>query len=412
VTASAAVVRRSEAPAPLVISDVRVVDGRGVRADRATVHIRGGRIEAITESAPDDAVAQRIDGAGMTLVPGLMNAHVHVTMDGTADPAAGLAASGGVARITRDARDRLRATLRAGVTTVRDLGAPEGIALALAAEVERGELAGPRILAAGRPVCAVGGHGHTFMSVQVVGPDAAAAAAREQLAAGARVIKVMATGGMMTPGQVAGQQQLDVAEMRAVVAVARAAGVPVAAHSEGIEGTLAAIEAGVSSIEHGHGLDAVAVERMRAGGIALVPTLLSDAVILRHGRSAGIPDFVVAACERLAASLLPGVRAAIAAGVDIVAGNDGGAPLVDAGDMVAELELYVQEGMTPVAALDAATAAAARLFGLPDVGRLEVGCVADLLLVDGDPVTDIGALRAPGVVIARGAIVRDDRLPG
>jgi imidazolonepropionase-like amidohydrolase len=200
--------------------------------------------------------------------------------------------------------------------------------------------------------------------------------------------------------------------MRAVVAVARAAGVPVAAHSEGIEGTLAAIEAGVSSIEHGHGLDQLAVDRMRAGGVALVPTLLSDAVILRHGTAAGIPDFVVAACERLAASLLPGVRAAIAAGVSIVAGNDGGAPLVDQGDMVSELELYVEQGMSPVAALDAATAAAARLFRLPDVGRVDVGCVADLLLVAGDPVVDIGALRAPHTVIARGAIVHGPRLAG
>jgi imidazolonepropionase-like amidohydrolase len=323
-----------------------------------------------------------------------------------------VAAAGGAARFAAAARDRLRATLRAGVTTVRDLGAPDGIALSLADEVERGELSGPRILAAGRPVCAIGGHGHTFMSVEITGPDAAAAAAREQLAAGARVIKVMATGGMMTPGQVAGQQQLTVHEMRAVVTVARAAGVPVAAHSEGIEGTLAAIEAGVSSIEHGHGLDALAVERMRAGGVALVPTLLSDAAILRHGTSSGIPDFVVAACERLAASLLPGVRAAIAAGVAIVAGNDGGAPLVDQGDMVSELELYVEQGMSPVAALDAATAGAARLFGLPDVGRLDVGCVADLLLVAGDPVTDISALRAPRMVIARGAVVDGPRAPG
>jgi len=412
VTSTTAARPRSGASAPLVISDVRVVDGRGVRADRATVLIHDGRIASITDlpPAPDDS--RRVDGTGMTLLPGLMNAHVHVTMDGSADPAGDLAAAGGVARIAASARERLRATLRAGVTTVRDLGAPDGIALMLADEVASGELTGPTILAAGRPLCAVGGHGHTFMSLEVAGPDAAAAAAREQLAAGARVIKVMATGGMMTPGQVAGQQQLGVEEMRAAVSVARAAGVPVAAHSEGIEGTLAAIEAGVSSIEHGHGLDGLAVERMRARGIALVPTLLSDAVILRHGTAAGIPDFVVAACERLAASLLPGVRAAIEAGVAIVAGNDGGAPLVDQGDMVAELELYVGQGMTPLAAIDAATSAAARLFGLGDVGRVEVGCVADLLLVEGDPVADVGALRAPRMVIARGAIVDGRHVAG
>jgi imidazolonepropionase-like amidohydrolase len=332
-----------------------------------------------------------------------------VVLDGAADPAADLAASGGPDRILAAARQRLRSTLVAGVTTVRDLGAPDGLALALADEVVRGDLEGPRIVAAGRPICAVGGHGHTFMSVEVAGPEQAAAAARNQLAAGARVVKVMATGGMMTPGQVAGQQQLGVDEMRAVVEVAGAAGVPVAAHSEGLEGTLAAIEAGVASIEHGHGLDADAIERMCARGVALVPTMLSDMAILRHGTGAGIPDFVVAACERLAASLLPGVRAALAAGVTIVAGNDGGAPLVDQGDMVAELELCVEQGMAPVDALHAATAGAARLFGLPDLGRLDVGCVADLLLVDGDPLADVRALREPRLVVAGGRVVHEAR---
>ncbi len=156
-------------------------------------------------------------------------------------------------------------------------------------------------------------------------------AARGQLAAGARVIKVMATGGMMTPDQVAGEPQLSAEEMRAVVDVAAAAGIPVAAHSEGIVGTLAAIGAGVSSIEHGHGLDQRAIEAMLAHDVALVPTLLSDEVILRNGVAAGIPAFVVEACQRLADSLLPGFEAAVRQGVSIVAGNDGGSPLVDPG---------------------------------------------------------------------------------
>lgn len=392
------------ATASLLVRDVRLVDGRGEVAPRADVLVRDGRIEAIGTIVRQPG-AHVVDGTGRTLVPGLMNAHVHVTMSGGADPAGDLAALGEPEAILAAARQRLRATLAAGVTTVRDLGAPDGLALALADEVARGVLDGPRIVAAGRPICATGGHGHTFMSVEVSGPAQAAAAAHAQLRAGARVIKVMATGGMMTPGQMAGQQQLGVDEMRAVVEVASAAGIPVAAHSEGIEGTLAAIEAGVASIEHGHGLDAMAVERMCGRGVALVPTLLSDEAILRHGRRAGMPDFVVAACERLAATLLPGVRAAIAAGVTIVAGNDGGSPLVDQGDMTSELELCVRQGMAPIDALQAATAGAARLFGLPDVGRLEVGCVADLLLVDGDPLADVRALRGPRLVVAGGRVI-------
>jgi imidazolonepropionase-like amidohydrolase len=161
----------------------------------------------------------------------------------------------------------------------------------------------------------------------------------------------------------------------------------------------------VASIEHGHGLDERAIDAMLASDVALVPTLLSDDVILVNGEAAGIPGFVVDACRRLAGDLLPGFRSAVARGVAIVAGNDGGAPLVQPGEMVAELELYVRHGMRPVAALRSATSAAARLLRIPDTGSLEPGAVADLLIVDGDPLTDIGALRDPRVVIRAGHLV-------
>jgi imidazolonepropionase-like amidohydrolase len=209
----------------------------------------------------------------------------------------------------------------------------------------------------------------------------------------------------MTPGQVAGEPQLGLAEMRAVVEVARAAGVPVAAHSEGLEGPLAPIEAGVSSIEHGHGLDERAIDAMLARGVALVPTLLSDEAILVNGEASGIPGFVVDACRRLSGDLLPGFRSAVARGVDIVAGNDGGAPLVQPGEMAAELELYVREGMRPLDALRSATSGAARLLGVPDAGLLEPGAVADLVILDGDPVTDVSALRRVSAVLRDGRLV-------
>ncbi len=395
----------ASAAAPLLIRDARVVDGRGVVARRTDLRLVDGCIRAMGRGLQLRSGDREVHVAGATVVPGLMNGHVHMTMDGSADPARGLTDGRDPETILAGARARLAATLRAGVTTVRDLGAPDGLSIRLAQEVVAGSIAGPRIVAAGRPICVHGGHGHTFMSTQVRGTVEAAAAAREQIAAGAQVVKVMATGGMMTPGQVAGEPQLSREEMRAVVDVAAAAGVPVAAHSEGIEGTLSAIAAGVSSIEHGHGLDQRAIEAMLAADIALVPTLLSDEVILRHGVQAGIPDFVVEACQRLADSLLPGFEAAVRQGVTVVAGNDGGAPLVEPGDMVTELELYVRHGMTPQAALHAATAAAARLLDVADTGTVEAGQTADLLVVDGDPLTDIGALRAPRLVIAGGVIV-------
>jgi imidazolonepropionase-like amidohydrolase len=388
----------------LLIRDVRPVDGRGELLPHADLRIESGRIVAIgpgLAAQPGDAEWQ---AGGRAVVPGLMNAHVHVVLDGSADPAASLEEADPQQRLVA-ARARMASILASGVTTVRDLGGPDGVAFTLADEIDRGQLPGPRIVAAGRPICARGGHGSTFMSLEVDGPESAAAAARAQLAAGARVIKVMATGGMMTPGQVAGEPQLGLAEMRAVVEVAQAAGVPVAAHSEGIEGTLAAIEAGVSSIEHGHGLDERAIDAMLARGVALVPTLLSDEAILVNGEASGIPGFVVDACRRLSGDLLPGFRSAVTRGVDIVAGNDGGAPLVQPGEMAAELELYVREGMRPIDALRSATSSAARLLGVPDAGLLEPGAVADLVILDGDPVTDIGALRRVSAVLRDGRLV-------
>jgi len=391
----------------MLIRDARLVDGRGVVLRRGDLRISQGRIREVAAGLVARPGEREWRAEGRTVVPGLMNAHVHVSFDGSADPARELLDGREPEAILEGARVRLMAILRAGVTTVRDLGAPHGVGITLAREVASGITVGPRIVAAGRPICIPGGHGHSFMSVEVTGGAEAADATRVQLAAGAQVIKVMATGGMMTPDQVAGEPQLSADEMRAVVDVAAAAGIPVAAHSEGIVGTMAAIAAGVSSIEHGHGLDQRAIEAMIASDVALVPTLLSDEVILRNGVTAGIPTFVVEACQRLADSLLPGFEAAVRQGVQVVAGNDGGAPLVDPGDLVSELELYVRYGMRPEAALESATGAAARLLGLADLGRIESGAIADLLVVDGDPLADIGVLRSPLLVMSGGAVVHE-----
>ena len=278
------------------------------------------------------------------------------------------------------------------------------VTLALATAIEGGVLAGPRIVPAGRVITMTGGHGH-WMGLEVDGADEARKATRRMIKAGARVIKVMATAGMMTLGQRAGAPQLTVEEMTACVEEAHKAGLTVAAHVEGREGAANAIESGVDSIEHGHGLDDVLLERMAEAQVALVPTIACDRAITRLGPQAGIPQFIVEDCARLAPSLEQALRRAIEIGVPIVAGNDGGAPLTHPGDIVDELEIYVEMGMTPVQALASATTAAAELFGLSDVGLVEPGQRADLLVVDGDPVESVGALRDPELVIAGGRVV-------
>ena len=395
----------------LLLTDARVVDARGVVAERADIHIDGSVI-AFVGGSDRPAADQVLEVSGRTVCPGLMNAHVHLCFDGSADPEVAFQAQGDV-ETALVALPRLAATLARGVTTVRDLGGKEDVTLTLSKLVAAGVVPGPRVVAAGRVVTMTGGHGH-WMGIEVDGADEARRAARRMIKAGAGVIKVMATAGMMTAGQRAGAAQLTVAEMAACVDEAHKAGLPVAAHVEGREGAANAIEAGVDSIEHGHGLDDELLERMVREGIALVPTIACDRAITQRGSSAGIPPFIVDDCARLAPSLEWALRRAIELGVTVAAGNDGGAPLTHPGDIVDELEVYVELGMTPQQALASATVNTAALFGIEHVGLVEAGHRADLLVVEGDPLRSVGALRRPRTVIANGRVIdgedqNDDR---
>ena len=392
----------------MVLRDARVVDARGPRPGRVDILIRGGRISAIGERLDIEALGSRAASAmpldGRWVCPGLMNAHSHACLDAGPDPEVVLRGENRTQTVLRSVR-RLEAALRAGVTTIRDVGGPDGIDIELAGMIANGEIVGPRMLASGRVVTMTGGHGW-WMGRQADGPDAVRRATRQNLRAGAHAIKLMATGGMMTTGRQAGQPQLTVQEMTAAVEEAHKRDVPVAAHAESRIGVLNAILAGVDSVEHGHGGDQEAIDLMLLHGTALVPTILSDRRIIDHGVAASIPDFVVEQCEALHQSLVTFLEAAIRAGVRIAAGNDGGAPLVPIGDMVDELELYVRHGMTPQAALASATTVTASLFRLDDVGLVEEGQLADLLVLDRDPLASIGALRDPLQVLRAGTPVR------
>jgi imidazolonepropionase-like amidohydrolase len=390
-------------PRGLTLRGVRVVDARGVRADNADVRIVGERIESIDPAGRTDAAGDALDLAGLTVCPGLMNAHAHVCLDGGPDPDRTIREETVTERTIRSAR-RLEAALVAGVTTIRDLGGTDGLGLELAAMVNRGEIPGPRMLAAGQVITMTGGHGH-WMGIEADGPDAVRRATRLQIKRGATAIKLMATGGMMTAGRQAGVPQLTVEEMATAVEEAHKRDLPVGAHAESRVGVLNALRAGVDSIEHGHGGDQEAIDLMLARGAFLVPTILSDRRIIDGGVAAGIPAEIVEQCDALAEHLVIFLEGAIRAGVQIAAGNDGGAPLVAVGEMVPELELYVRHGMQPIDALAAATTNTAALFRLGDVGLVEPGYVADLIVVDGDPLASVSALANPRRVIRGGTLV-------
>lgn len=390
-----------------ILRGARVIDGRGLQHEQADLLIEDGVIADIAPGglpadAPGLAGARSVDLSGLTLLPGLMNAHAHITLDGSADPDATLRSETPTDTAIRGAR-RLDETLRMGVTTIRDVGGVHGIGIALAAMVERGEIPGPRMLAAGNVITMTGGHGH-WMGVECDGPDAVRRGVRGQIKAGATTIKVMATGGMMTPGQRAGAPQLTTEEMAAAVEEAHKADRIVAAHVESDDGGRNAVLAGVDSVEHGHGMTAETIALMLDRGTALDPTILSDKRIVEAPPEAGIPAFVVEKCRPLHQSLLDTLEIAFARGVIIAAGNDGGAPLVHIGEMADELAYYVGLGMHPRDAIASATINTGRLFRLEQTGYVEAGWVADLIAVRGDPLSTIAALRDPVFVMARGVV--------
>jgi imidazolonepropionase-like amidohydrolase len=389
----------------LVLSGARIVDGTGAEPVRGrSVVVEKGVIAAVV----DDARAPRgraVDLAGHTLLPGLINCHVHLCLGGEPDPVRPLREEP-LALTAIKALVRARQTVEAGVTTVRDLGGREYVEIALRRAIQDGTVDGPRIVAAGRPVCMTGGHGH-WLAREADGPDDARRAVREQLKAGADVIKLIATGGVMTPGVEPGSPQLTLDEMRAAVEEARKAGRRTAAHAMAAAGVSDAIRAGITSIEHGVFLTEEIVAHMRRDGTFLVPTLNAPAAIATGGLAAGIPDYMVRKSEEVVPPHVASFQLAHRAGVQIAAGADSGTPLNFHGSLLPELTLMVKHGMSPLEAIRSATATAAACLGLGGViGRVARGYAADLIAVAGDPAERLDALADLRLVLVNGRTIR------
>jgi imidazolonepropionase-like amidohydrolase len=392
----------------LILRGATVIDGTGAPPARGlAVVVEGDRIVAVVPA--DRAASGRVlELDGLTLLPGLINCHVHLCLGGEPDPVRPLREEA-VALTALKALVRARQTLEAGVTTVRDLGGRDYVELAVRDAIRSGLVPGPRILAAGRGICMTGGHGWWF-GREADGPVEVRRAVREQLKAGADVIKLLATGGVMTPGVDPHAPQLDLDEIRAAVDEARKAGRRVAAHAQAAQGIAWCVEAGVTSVEHGVFLTEAVAARMARDGVALVPTLVAPEAIVRGGLEASIPEFMVRKAEALRVRHREAFRLALRAGVTVAAGTDAGTPLNPHGSLVPELRLMVEEGLSPLGALQAATATAARVLGLEqETGRVAPGLAADLLAVAGDPTERIEALDAVRLVMVRGQVVVDRR---
>jgi imidazolonepropionase-like amidohydrolase len=366
------------------------------------VVIEGGRITAVGPSGQFGTVegeAAKIDARGCTVTPGLIDTHIHVFHEAQMRRLSESAAALWGAHYVQSA-------LHGGLTTIRDLGCQTDAVWGLKRALAEAWASGPRLLASGPAICKTGGHGWANLSIEADGTDAVRRTARAQIKAGADVIKLMASGGAGTLGELPTQAQMTVAELRAATEEAHDAGKPVSAHALATQGIRNAIEAGVDSIEHGVFLDEECIGAMLKKDIALCPTISVYPRIVERGPAGGEQDFVVQRALKLIEPHFQSLRRAVSAGVRIVFGTDATTLYNPLGDIGLEMELMARAGMTPVEIIRSATSGAARSCGLGDeLGTLEPGRIADVLAVRGDAASDVRAVQDVSLVWRNGDLL-------
>jgi imidazolonepropionase-like amidohydrolase len=385
----------------------RLIDGRGgPPLDDAVLLMEDERVQAIgnKDNVAIPEGAESIDVSGRTIMPGLIDAHVHLW---------GIRSMNQVTWILDPPHLRaMRAAvdvwklIDAGFTTVRDCGGL--LAIYLKRAIEEGSLLGPRIMAAGLAICQTAGHadwhfvppqwGERAMIGRVAdGVAEVRKAAREQLREGADFLKIMTTGGVMSEKDLPTSSQFSMEEIRAFVEEARNAGVRTTTHAQGTQGIKNALLAGIDSIEHGFYLDDECIEMMLTQGAFLVPTFAVLESIITKGPDVGVMETSVRKARSVQEAQAMAFRRAYDAGVKCGLGTDYlSDPLSPMGGNAVELEMYVRKaGLSPMEAIVCATKNNAELLGLEDqLGTLEAGKLADLIVVDGDPLQDISVLRA------------------
>jgi imidazolonepropionase-like amidohydrolase len=417
--AGVAITASAHAPASkrTVIRAGRVLNVRTgeLKANQAIV-IEGDKIAQIASSSEVKAAAgdTTIDLPDATVLPGLIDMHTHLTFELSSLSYEGLKIS--TAREALHGARNAKRTLEAGFTTVRNVGAKDYADIALRDAINDGDVIGPRIVASGPALGITGGHcdenllppAFHFQGDGVAdGVEAVQHKVREVIKYGADVIKICATGGVLSKGDDPNASQYTLEEMKAIVADAHRLGRKVAAHAHGAEGVRWASEAGVDSIEHGHLMDDAAVATLKKNGTYLVPTLFLGEYMLANLEHSDVPDYSKQKMRDVAAAMQKNVKKAFDAGVKVAFGTD--AAVYPHGFNAGEFHVYVKLGMTPLAAIQTATINASDLLGSKfNVGTLEPGKFADIVAVDGDPTKDVTILEHVKFVMKAGAVYKND----
>lgn len=392
-----------------LFSGGKMFDGHNVPVDGLGVLVDNGSIERVAPIAEFAAFAGEIvDTTGGTLLPGLIDCHVHLCLGGEGNPAAARASMSPGGLVMAGLK-RAQDTLAGGITAVRDCGGKDYLEFAVRDVCNSGEQLGPTIRAAGRMICMTGGHGNTIARV-ADGADDVVKAVREQIHAGSDFVKLMATGGVLTPGVNPEDAHFTFDEISAGIHEAHRFHKRTASHAQGTEGILNATRGGVDSIEHGMFMTQECVELMLEHGTYLVPTLAAGYRIESDDAlRASLPAYVQAKLERILGRSAESLKLFYDAGGKVAMGTDAGVPFCMHGENARELELMVDAGMQPIDALIAGTSNAADLMALENEGSIIDGNAADMLIVDGDPSVDITMASRPEnhrMVLKRGTVVK------
>jgi imidazolonepropionase-like amidohydrolase len=398
-----------------VIRNTRIINvGDGIAAKEPTdVVISGGRIEAIS---PRLLIvdAPSLDGRGLYVSPGLIDAHAHFFFDCSADPVQTYLASDAEARI-RTATANAAVALAAGITTMRDLGGPRDLMEVFSRRVAHGEISGPHVVSSGAPLTRPGGHCH-FFGGEVSSTADVRALIESQIAAGARCVKLMASGGGMTAGTRAYEADFPLEFMQLAREIAHANGVPITAHCHATESMRRSIDAGLDSIEHvsfleppgGPRYDKQLAVRLRDAGIVVCPNVANGIRAAQVFRKLGRPyhegdPFVV---ERLEARLRF-TEQFYRLGVRIIGGSDCGTNDTPFNVLIEEAEAFQSVGFSNAEVLRSVTSECAKQLRLPHTGEVKVGYDADLVLYRDNPLDNLATLGHPQVVVKSGKVVHN-----
>ena len=387
--------------------NINLIDGTGKDImNNAYIIIEDGIIKNIGTKCSENCIegCEVVDLKNKYVMPGMIDCHTHIFMDSEPDSISKMMTFTEVDYIITAIKN-LEKQLKSGVTFIRDVGGLNHYDIKLKKHLQNGNILGPDMYCAGKVVTMTGGHGY-YAGREADGVDEVRKAVREQLKAGADVIKVISSGGVSTPGVDVNAYQFNVDELKAAVEEAHKAGRKVCTHCHATQGIKNSVIAGIDSIEHTTILDEQGAEMMLKEGTYMVPTLVAPHFTAKNGEEGGIPKYAVDKAKEVGEKHTISFNLAMKKGVKIAMGTDAGTPFNEHGNSAYELYLMTEAGMSPMDAIVTSTKNSSELIGIDEkYGTLEVGKFADFIVLDENPLDNIETIQKPKSVYKKGKLV-------